>query len=210
MAASLALFAAELTEWQDEDTAAGWLDVVERVARTERAVAPDSSALLTAVAANLYKLTAYKDEYEVARLMTDEDGLAAARLVAGDHGSMAWKLHPPMLRALGMDSKLTVPLWAAPAIKTLARGKRLRGTAADPFGWAEVRKVERQLPGEYLTAVDTLLGRLGTANLGAAVEIAELPDLVRGYEHIKLANVARYRAELNKRLDEFSKSSAAW
>ena len=116
---------------------------------------------------------------------------------------MAWKLHPPMLRALGLDNKISIGSWAEPVVHLLARGKKLRGTALDPFRWPEVRRVERQLPGEYVEAIDRVLDRLSAGNVTAAVEIAELPDLVRGYEHIKLANVARYRAALSETLAAF-------
>ena len=203
VADELVLFAAELVAWQDEAVADRWIDVLERVAAAERGVAPNSSALVRAVAANLYKLTAYKDEYEVARLMTDNDGLSAAREIAGARGKVAWRLHPPMLRALGLDNKISIGGWAEPAVHLLARGKKLRGTALDPFRWPEVRRVERQLPGQYVQAIDRVIGRLSAGNLPAAVEIAELPDLVRGYEHIKLANVARHRAALSEAVAAF-------
>src|SRR6185436_278511 len=115
----------------------------------ERAVAPNSARLVEAVAANLFKLMAYKDEYEVARLMTDADGLAAAREVAGKHGRTPGSPTPPRLRAMGLSHKISIPSWAGPAVRLLAKGKRLRGTPLDPFGYAEVRRIERQLPGEY-------------------------------------------------------------
>ena len=204
VADELVLFAAELVVWQDEAVAGRWLDVLERVTTAERRVAPSSAALVRAVGANLYKLTAYKDEYEVARLMTDDDGLAAAREVAGPKGKVAWRLHPPMLRALGLDNKISVGAWAEPGVRVLARSKRLRGTALDPFRWPRVRRVERQLPAEYVEAIDRVLDRLSVGNVEAAVEIAQLPDLVRGYEHIKLGNVTRYRAALSRSLAAFA------
>jgi indolepyruvate ferredoxin oxidoreductase len=82
--------ASELVAWQNEATALVWIDVLDRVTTAERVVAPGSTRLLGVVAANLYKLMAYKDEYEVARLLTDSDGLAVARDVAGKHGRIAW------------------------------------------------------------------------------------------------------------------------
>lgn len=191
----LVLFAAELTAWQNEATAHRWLDVVERVSAAERTVGGDGR-LAAAVAANLYKLTAYKDEYEVARLMTDADAMRESREVAGRRGRISWRLHPPILRALGMKSKIAVPTWMAPGVRVLAAGKVLRGTVLDPFRWAEVRRVERALPGEYIEAIDEALRTLSSANLNKAVRLAELPEMVRGYEHIKLANVTRYRQEL--------------
>jgi indolepyruvate ferredoxin oxidoreductase len=136
--------------------------------------------------------------------MLDPDGLAEAREVAGEQGRMVWKLHPPLLRVLGMDDKISLGAWAEPAIRVLARGKRLRGTPADPFRWTEVRRVERQLAGEYTDAIDVVLGRLRGDNLEAAVALAELPDLVRGYESIKLRRVSEYRQQLAQALAAFA------
>ncbi|MEM7339193.1 MAG: indolepyruvate ferredoxin oxidoreductase family protein [Actinomycetota bacterium] len=201
--AHLVLLASELVAWGDESTAEGWLDVLDEVAAAERTVAPESTALTDAVADGLFKLTAYKDEYEVARLMTDGEALAEAREVAGADGVVTWKLHPPMLRALGMESKIALGPWATPAIKVLAGRKGLRGSALDPFGRVEVRRVERALPGEYVDALRRLLATLDAGRLDAAVAVAGLPDMVRGYEDIKLANVERYRTAMSEALAEF-------
>ncbi len=196
LAERLVLFASELVAWGDASTAEGWFDVLDRVASAERAIDPTSSRLLSSVAAGLYKLTAYKDEYEVARLMTDEEAIGEATDLAGTDKTIAWKLHPPMLRALGLDRKVTIGPWARPMVKQLAARKGLRGTALDPFRFAQVRRVERELPGEYVDVIDRELASLDSSRLDRAVEIAELPDMVRGYEDIKLRNVARYRARL--------------
>jgi indolepyruvate ferredoxin oxidoreductase len=201
--AALTRYAAELCAWQSARTTRAWLDVLERVSTAERAVNPDSTQLLAAVAANLFKLTAYKDEYEVARLMTDADGLAAAREVAGRRGKIAWKLHPPLLRAMGLSHKISIPSWASPAVRLLAKGKRLRGTPFDPFGYAHVRRLERELPGEYVAAIDRALSALSAENLDAAVKLAELPDLVRGYEEIKVRRAENYRQRLREALGSF-------
>ncbi|MDH3705426.1 MAG: 2-oxoacid ferredoxin oxidoreductase, partial [Acidimicrobiia bacterium] len=114
-----------------------------------------------------------------------------------------WKLHPPMLKALGLDDKISVGSWAEPAVAVLAKGKRLRGTPADPFRWTSVRRIERELPGEYVDAIDVVLARLTADNLDAAVAIAELPDHVRGYEDLKLRRVAEYRTQLAQALASF-------
>ena len=151
---------------------------------------------LDAVAAGLFKLTAYKDEYEVARLMLLQEGLEEANALAGDRGEVAWKLHPPMLRALGMENKITIGTWATPAIRKLAAGKRLRGTKVDPFGQVEVRRVERELTNEYRSAVLAALPSLSAETFPTILELAELPDIVRGFEDIKLANVKIYRERL--------------
>ncbi len=203
-ASTLYVYAGELRAWGRRSTPGKWLEVLERVANREREVDPASSALTMAVAANLFKLTAYKDEYEVARLMTSVDGLAAAREVAGSRAKMSWKLHPPMLRALGMKSKINVGSWARPGVGALAKAKRLRGTPLDPFRWAEVRRVERKLPGEYLAAIDQALDSLSADNLDATVAVANLPDIVRGYEDIKLANVLTYREKLRGQVSQLS------
>jgi indolepyruvate ferredoxin oxidoreductase len=136
---------------------------------------------------------AYKDEYEVARLSLDPALDASVRAQFGDGARYAWKLHPPVLRAMGMQRKITLGRWFRPGYRSLRAMRRLRGTRLDPFGLAEVRRVERELVAEYVDLVPTLLA---LDDVDRAVEIAELPDLVRGYEQIKLDNVARYRARL--------------
>jgi len=188
-----------------------WLDVLERVARVERGIlsplrpeGPDRDALLAAVAAALFKLLAYKDEYEVARLMTDADGTAAARAVAGGRGRIAWRLHPPILRAMGLRRKIAIGAWATPLVRVLARLRFLRGTPLDVFGYAEVRREERRLPGEYVAALDRILPHLTRENLASAIALADLPDRVRGYEHIKLARIADYRVALARAESELA------
>jgi indolepyruvate ferredoxin oxidoreductase len=199
----LARFGRELVAFQDAALAESFLACVEEVAAVERRVAPGSSRLLRAVSANLYKLLAYKDEYEVARLMLDAGGMREARELAGPGGRIAWRLHPPVLRALGLGHKISLGPWAAPFVRLLAKGKRLRGTRIDPFGWTEVRRQERELPGEYRAAVQDLLAGLRAENLGEAVRIAELPDAVRGYEGLKLARSREYRSQLRGALERY-------
>jgi indolepyruvate ferredoxin oxidoreductase len=194
--ATVDFFAADLVEYQDVRYADDFRAFVGQVADAERAVAPTSSALTLAVARNLYKLMAYKDEYEVARLMLDDDAMAEAHAVANGRGRVAYRLHPPLLRELGVDHKLTFGLWTRPLFRWLARGKRLRGTVLDPFRWTKVRRAERALPGEYRAAMTKVLAALTDANLDTAVRIAELPDLVRGYEALKLERVAEFRRRL--------------
>ena len=91
-----------------------------------------------------------------------------------------------MLRAMGMKEKMKLGPRRTPVLAALARSKRLRGTVADPFRWAEVRRLERAMIPEYERAVDRLAERLTAGNLDEAVAIASLPDQVRGYEHLKL------------------------
>ena len=203
LAAELTRFAEELIRWQNRVTATSFLDTVDRVAAAERKVHRTSRRLTSAVATHLFKLLAYKDEYEVARLLTDRGALAEAREVAGKRGRVSWKLHPPLLRALGLKRKISVPTWALPAIKLLALGKFLRGTVLDPFGYTAMRRLERKLPGEYRSAIDEVLDRLSADNLDEAIRIAELPDHVRGFEALKLRRIGEYRDELRRALSEF-------
>jgi indolepyruvate ferredoxin oxidoreductase len=187
----------ELTDYQDLDYATEYVRFVERVARAEgQAVA---QGLTDVVARNLFKLMAYKDEYEVARLTQDA---AFSREVAdqfGEDAAVAVRLHPPTLRALGMKKKIAIGRWGVPAMKSLAKAKRVRGTRLDPFGRTEVRQTERALIGEYRALISEVLdamadGTIGAPQRHAVVALAGLPDMVRGYEGIKMANVGRYRA----------------
>lgn len=204
LAGTLRRLCSDLVGFENTACAATFLDTVEAVSDAERALGRGTTTLTEAVAINLHKLVAYKDEYEVARLMVDSDGGAAAREVMTPGSKVSWRLHPPMLRAMGMTRKIEIGAWATPAISLLAKGKRLRGTAFDVFGRAEVRRVERQLALEYLEALDTVLAALSDENLDAAVELARLPDMVRGYEDIKLERVAVYRPALANAVAAFS------
>jgi indolepyruvate ferredoxin oxidoreductase len=99
---------------------------------------------------------------------------------------------------MGMKDKIELGPWFRPAFSALYKMRRVRGTRLDVFGYAEVRRVERELVKEYRGVIDDIARRLDATSLPLAVEIAELPDLVRGYEHIKLAGVEEY----HRRLDE--------
>jgi indolepyruvate ferredoxin oxidoreductase len=191
----------DLIAYQDAAYARRYVEFVGRVARIEGERTPEHTAITEAVARNLYKLMAYKDEYEVARLHLDARDAVAAEFGADAH--VEWNLHPPMLRTLGLNRKLTLGAWFTPAMAALRDGKRLRGTPLDPFGRAEVRRVERALIGEYRGMVARALARLTPETHALVAEIAGLPDVVRGYERIKLDNVRKYREraeELVRRL----------
>jgi indolepyruvate ferredoxin oxidoreductase len=191
------LLAADLVGYQDAGYASRFLDDVALAARAERRVKPGSTELTEAVARGLHKLLAYKDEYEVARLLIGPEARAAAESVGGRGAKVRWRLHPPMLRALGMSGKIALPAAVAtPAMRVLAAGKRLRGTPLDPFGRAEVRRVERALAGEYTAAVRKLLDGLSLDSFDRAVATANLALEVRGYEHLKLERAAGVRARL--------------
>jgi indolepyruvate ferredoxin oxidoreductase len=187
---------ADLIEYQNPAYARRYAQFVHTVVDVERAAVPESTVLSEAVARNLYKLMAYKDEYEVARLSLDPRVEAAAAAEFGPGAKISYRLHPPVLRALGMRQKITLGPWFRPVFRMLRASKRLRGTPFDPFGRARVRRVERELITEYRAAIETLLPNLTPETLKQCVEIADAPDEVRGYEQIKLASVTRFRAKL--------------
>ncbi len=185
----------DLIAYQDKAYAAEYVRFVTRVARAEAQRTPGRTALAEAVAGYLYKLMAYKDEYEVARLQLDPAQRAALRAQFGADVKTAWNLHPPLLRALGLKHKITLGPWFTPAMHGLKAAKALRGTPLDVFGYAEVRRTERALIAEYRALIERALETLAPETHADAVALAELPDQIRGYEQIKLANVAKFREQ---------------
>ncbi|HLZ69027.1 MAG TPA: indolepyruvate ferredoxin oxidoreductase family protein [Dehalococcoidia bacterium] len=185
----------ELIAYQDKAYAAEYVRFVMRVARAEAQRTPGQTALAEAVARYLYKLMAYKDEYEVARLQLDPAQRAALRAQVGAGAKVEWNLHPPLLRALGLKHKISLGSWFTPAMHGLKAAKALRGTPLDLFGYAEVRRIERALIAEYRALIERALETLTPATHADAVALAGLPDQVRGYEQIKLANVATFREQ---------------
>ncbi len=186
----------ELIAYQSAAYAARYVAFVGEVLQAERRLggADDGALAITeAVARMHFKLLAYKDEYEVARLHLD--ALEKIRAEHGEEAELRFRLQPPVLRALGMHRKLELGEWFVPALGGLRRMKRLRGTRLDPFGRTAVRRVERALPAEYEEAVRGALAHLTPATSPLVAELAELPDVIRGYEEIKLRGVARWREE---------------
>jgi indolepyruvate ferredoxin oxidoreductase len=160
---------------------------------TERVGAEAGERIAVAYARGLHKLMAYKDEYEVARLHLDPAEQARRDADFGPDAAVSVLLHPPVLRALGMTRKIRLRRSAGPVFCALRAARRLRGTALDPFGHAEVRRVERALVPEYQTLVREALDHLRPDTADAVAEIAALPDVIRGYEEIKLRNVSAFR-----------------
>src|SRR6266699_2355192 len=198
----------DLTAYQDHDYALRYLDVVERVRAAEQDRTPGSTALTEAVARYLYKLMAYKDEYEVARLALEPSLGAGLAAEFGPGARASWRLHPPVLRALGLKRKIALGPWFVPAFRVLRAMHGLRGTPMDPFGRTRVRVVERELIEEYAGLVDHLIARLSPATAALAVQLAELPDGVRGYEDVKLRNVESYHLALRDLRAQFDEAAA--
>ncbi|HTE64236.1 MAG TPA: indolepyruvate ferredoxin oxidoreductase family protein, partial [Solirubrobacteraceae bacterium] len=182
----------ELAAYQSIRYARRYAELVRAVVEAERATGRSHGAA-EAVARELYRLMAYKDEYEVARLHLDPEERRRLADAFGAGARIRYQLHPPVLRALGMERKLTLGRWFDPAFRLLRRTRFLRGTALDPFGYARVRRVERSLVDEYRHLVTRALPHLAEAP-DRVVELCELPSIVRGYEHVKLRNVETFRA----------------
>ncbi|MBX5491041.1 MAG: indolepyruvate ferredoxin oxidoreductase family protein [Chloroflexi bacterium] len=209
----LAIRVAELIAYQDARWAGAYVDFVLRVAAREQEATPGRTALTHAVIRYLFKLMAYKDEYEVARLHL-HTGLQE-RIAEQFEQPLrrVYHLHPPLLRQLGLKRKLQLDAqWFDPALHLLYALRGLRGTPLDVFGRTAHRRLERRLIGWYARLVGEALARLSPATHAVAVELATLPDLIRGYEQIKERNIeaARQRAaELLERLRAPSATAGA-
>jgi indolepyruvate ferredoxin oxidoreductase len=200
-----------LTAYQSAAYAASYAELVSQVRARESALGLGNK-LSTAVAKYYFKLMAYKDEYEVARLYTD--GRFAEQLQQQFEGnfSVKFNLAPPMFAkkdAKGHLVKAEFGSWMWSAFKLLAKLKGLRGGAFDIFGYTEERKMERALIAEYREMILALTDRLTADNHAAAVDLAALPEKVRGFGHVKEKAVATFRTEKTRLLAQFSQQRAA-
>ncbi len=153
-------------------------------------VAERAPALAEPVSRYLYKLMANKDEYEVARMLTDPAFDAKLKSQWEEIDEIEYNLHPPLLRAFGMKKKLAIGDEWKWALRLLASMKALRGTIFDLFGYSRLRREERALPAWYRDVVEQTAAQLTPDNLPLALEIASLPDQIRGYEDIRRRSIA--------------------
>ena len=190
--------AAHLRAWQNNAWAERFEARVRRVMQAEQALGGDPQLPLTrTVARSLARLMSYKDEYEVARLYSDPAFRAGLEQQFEGELELSFHLAPPLLsrpRGGQPPRKITVGAWLLPVMRLLAHGKRLRGSWLDLFGYTEERRIERGLIAAFEARVDELLSTLSTDQLALAVQIAALPQSVRGFGHVKLANLAVARA----------------
>ncbi|MCV2219752.1 indolepyruvate ferredoxin oxidoreductase family protein [Thauera sp. Sel9] len=196
----------ELIAFQDEAYARRYAEVIQRVVAAEQRAA-SGSALSEAAARQLYKLMAYKDEYEVARLHTAPAFLAELDAQFPHGYSVKYNLAPPLLAktdpATGHLQKKQYGAWMFKAFKRLAGLKRLRGSALDVFGKAAERRMERQLIEDYIVLLEQILARLTPANHAAAVALASVPEEIRGYGHVKEKSVVLARELQAERMKAF-------
>ena len=195
---------ADLAAYQNRGYATRYADAVHAVRAAERQVSAERSPITEAYALHLYRLMAYKDEYEVARLHLDPAERARIAAEFGPGARVSYNLHPPVLRAMGMKRKIRLGAWFDPAFRLLYGMRALRGTPLDPFGLGGVRRTERGLVDEYTRDVHLALAHLRPETEEQVRELAELPDVIRGYEHVKLRNVATYRASAKAILDRLT------
>jgi indolepyruvate ferredoxin oxidoreductase len=196
-----------LTSYQNAAYAARYTSFVGKVRAAEQQRRPGSDALAAAVAKSLFKLMAYKDEYEVARLHMETGFLEKLRQEFEGDFSVHYHLAPPILNsgkdARGRPRKRSFGPWIQPVFRVLARLKFLRGTALDVFGTSHDRRLERELIGWYEALVTELLPQLNAGTADTMVKIAALPMEIRGYGPVKetavrdvKASVARLHEEL--------------
>jgi indolepyruvate ferredoxin oxidoreductase len=202
---------AELTEYQDAALAARYRDAVTAAFEAERRTSAGSEAFTDAVARGYFKVLAYKDEYEVARLHQDFRTRLAEEM-EGDY-RVELQLAPPLFSRIdpetGRPRKRTYGPWVFRVLALLARLKGLRGTPFDPFGYTRERRLERRMIAEYEATLSTLLERLSPGNLDLATRIARLPLEVRGFGAVKQAACERADASRREWLDRFLKREHA-
>jgi indolepyruvate ferredoxin oxidoreductase len=191
---------ADLTQYQDATYAARYAALMKRVLSAGAELGTPAEAFRRAVAANAYKLMAYKDEYEVARLYADPSFQTSLEAQFADTKRISVWLAPPLLSRTdartGRPAKRKFGPWVFTAFRALASARRLRGTWADPFGYTAERKAERELAGHYEAMIVGLCDTLDSASLGRAAQLASLPDQVRGYGPVKEAAMEQYYAQV--------------
>jgi indolepyruvate ferredoxin oxidoreductase len=189
-----------LEAYQNGDYARRYTDLVDRVRRVEGDRLPGSEAVTTAVAKSLFKLMAYKDEYEVARLHMETGFLDRLRQEFEGNFTVKYHLAPPILSAgkdaRGRPLKRQFGQWIEPVFRVLARFKFLRGTAFDVFGYSKERRMERGLIDWYEALVAELLPDLDGNTAEASARIASLPMEIRGYGPVKEAAVENVKARI--------------
>ncbi len=204
--------AADLLAYQDQRYADRYRALVAAAEAAERRAVGTAGAFSEAVARFFYKLLAYKDEYEVARLYTDNR--FAEQVAAQFEGDfrLEFNLAPPLFSkrdpVTGHLRKTRYGPWMMTAFRVLAHLKRLRGTAFDIFGYQAERRQERAMIDDYEQLIGQLAAGLTRANLAAAVELARLPDAIRGYGHVKHASIEQASAQRDRLIAEFMQAPA--
>ncbi|MDB5599906.1 MAG: indolepyruvate ferredoxin oxidoreductase [Xanthobacteraceae bacterium] len=197
-----------LTAYQNAAYAARYRQRVEAVQAAEISRAPGKQGLAEAVARYLFKLMAYKDEYEVARLFADDsfDQQIKAQF-AGENLKVNFHLAPPLLarrdKVTGVPRKITLGPWMRPVFRVLAKLKGLRGTPLDPFGYTQERRTERALIAQYESLLGEIAAKLAPDNHHLAVGLAAIPEKIRGFGHVKARHLTAAKADEAALLGQF-------
>jgi indolepyruvate ferredoxin oxidoreductase len=189
-----------LAAYQNAAYAEQYRALVDKVTATEAARSPGKCGLADAVARYLFKLMAYKDEYEVARLYTDGSFEKQVKTeFDGDSLRLEFHLAPPLLarrdKTTGLPRKMSLGPWILPLFRLLAKMKFLRGTALDPFGYSLERRTERKLIEDYTAMLDEVLAKLTPENHHVAVGLAVIPEKIRGFGHVKQRHLVTAKAD---------------
>ena len=195
---------AHLVSWQDSAWARRYVEVLERVREAERAAgaAEEEERLTLAAARSLHKLMTYKDEYEVARLIAEGESSGRIEDLFDGPVRVSRHLHPPTLRPFGVG-KVRIGPWIRPLMGLLYRFRGLRGTALDPFRRTSCRRLERELIPWYEAVLEELLESLRSgAPLEKVLSVAEAPDRIRGFEHVKEASARQVRDQVGVEIEQ--------
>ncbi|MEH0076287.1 indolepyruvate ferredoxin oxidoreductase family protein [Pannonibacter sp. Pt2] len=196
----------ELALYQDAAYAARFRKLIDAVRAADAAHGPGTFRLTETAADMLYKVMAYKDEYEVARLYADPAFAAKLKAQFEDPKKVKVMLAPPLLSRgkdpkTGRPAKMAFGPWVFSAFRLMSKMKGLRGTAFDPFGRTAERRAERALVASYSADLQTIIAALPKAGYGLLVELARVPDLVRGYGPVKEENLKKAEAKRRQLLD---------
>ncbi len=201
-----------LTKYQSARYAGRYRKLVEQVKAAEDSKVHGQCALTEAVARYLFKLMAYKDEYEVARLYTDSNFINQVK--AGFDGDLKLEFHlaPPLLARrdpqTGEPQKMSFGPWMLSAFRVLSKFKVLRGTPLDIFGYTEERRTERRLIADYEAMIDEITANITPTNHAIAVTAAMYPEKIRGYGHVKARHLKAAEAEKAALLEQFRSGAA--
>lgn len=194
-------YVVDLIGYQNARYARTYAELVERARASEEAAGSGSTAFAEAVATYLYKVMAFKDEYEVARLAVDPGMVLSIRQEFGEDARVRWLLQPPLLSTFGLKRKISLGSWFGLGFMVLRAMRPLRFTPLDPFGHTRVRKTERELLVTYQRVVEMFTETLTPASLASAIEAARLPEAVRGYEDLKVESAGLCLRELRRLLN---------
>jgi indolepyruvate ferredoxin oxidoreductase len=200
IASRVAAWSTDLADYQNRSYGERYLLGLLPLLRAERALHRHALEVVPIAARELYRLMAYKDEYEVARLHLRGPFRRWLKRRGVDRAIVGYWLHPPLLRALGLERKLRLGRSCELILHALVALRGLRGTPLDPFGYTQLRRVERELARWYEDLLSTLASRLESLGVESARKIAGQVSIVRGYEQLKLDRAALAREQVEKAL----------